>query len=144
MTNLVRAGLARVTNRPYAPFPTAYDGIFPEGTLLTAPSRPTRVPPSVADKLRSMDNPLTPQAAAAICDHMNDDHADAIVTYARVFAKIADAREARMTGMDRAGMNLDVVAEAGTANVRIPFDHELRDADDARDTLIAMARATAT
>ncbi len=40
LTNLVRAGLARLTKAPYAPLPTVYDGLFPNGTALTAPVRP--------------------------------------------------------------------------------------------------------
>ena len=46
LTNLVRAGLARVTNAPYAPLPTVYDGLFPKGTFLTAPARPPQPPPT--------------------------------------------------------------------------------------------------
>jgi hypothetical protein len=38
LTNLVRAGLARACNVPYAPLPTVYDGLFPNGTFLTAPT----------------------------------------------------------------------------------------------------------
>jgi hypothetical protein len=41
LTNLVRAGLARARNVPYAPLPTVYDGLFPNGTFLTAPTAPT-------------------------------------------------------------------------------------------------------
>jgi len=37
LTNLARAGLARVRNVPYEPLPTIYDGLFPNGTWLTAP-----------------------------------------------------------------------------------------------------------
>jgi hypothetical protein len=39
LTNLVRAGLTRVRNTEYAPLPTVYDGLFPNGTFLTAPGR---------------------------------------------------------------------------------------------------------
>ncbi len=35
----MRAGLARITASDYAPLPTVYDGLFPNGTLLTAPTR---------------------------------------------------------------------------------------------------------
>jgi hypothetical protein len=34
----VRAGLARLTKTDYAPLPTVYDGLFPNGTFLTAPT----------------------------------------------------------------------------------------------------------
>ncbi len=35
----MRAGLARARNVPYAPLPTVYDGLFPNGTFLTSPTR---------------------------------------------------------------------------------------------------------
>jgi putative heme iron utilization protein len=75
-----------------------------------------------------------------ICDHMNEDHADAVLGYARTLAGRSDAASARLTGFDSAGMDLAVDTGSGSVDVRIPFDHELRDADDARDTLIALAR----
>ncbi|GAC1408545.1 MAG: hypothetical protein NVSMB64_16910 [Candidatus Velthaea sp.] len=139
----MRAGLARLAGRPYAPFPTVYDGLFPEGTRLTAPTRAQRVPGPSVDNATAMDEPLTPQAAAAICEHMNEDHGDSILAYARSFAKVAGARGARMTGIDRSGMDIDVVTDAGIRSVRVPFDRELRDVADARQTLVAMSKAAA-
>jgi putative heme iron utilization protein len=127
LTNLVRAGLARVAKRPYAPLPTVYDGLFPRGTLLTAP---------VPEHTRPM---LSPEDAVSICRHMNDDHADSILGYARDFAGISDANGARMTSIDPSGMDIEIDGAAGPRTVRIAFDHELRDSADARDTLIAMA-----
>jgi hypothetical protein len=53
LTNLVRAGLARAARRPYTPMPTIYDGLFPDGTLLTAPTRkppPQPDPPAAANR----------------------------------------------------------------------------------------------
>ncbi|GAC1450983.1 MAG: hypothetical protein NVS2B8_21610 [Vulcanimicrobiaceae bacterium] len=54
MTNLVRAGLARMSGATYAPFPTVYDGLFPNGTSLTAPTkrsaRPIDVVPGSAER----------------------------------------------------------------------------------------------
>ncbi len=77
-----------------------------------------------------------------ICEHMNDDHADAVSAYARTFGNIADVQSARLLSLDALGMDIDVDSAAGRATVRVAFDHEIRDADDARDTLIAMAKAT--
>jgi putative heme iron utilization protein len=87
-----------------------------------------------------MGRPLDAQAISMICDHMNEDHADAVLGYARTLAGRSDAASARMTGFDAIGMDLVVETGAGSIAVHIPFDHELRDADDARDTLIALAR----
>jgi len=75
---------------------------------------------------------------------MNEDHADAVLGYARTLAGRTDAASARITGFDPAGMELAVETDAGPAAVRIAFDHEIQDADDARDTLIALARGQAS
>jgi putative heme iron utilization protein len=91
-----------------------------------------------------MDATLSTDQAAAICAHMNDDHADAIAAYARVYGQVADVRSAAMIRIDTQAMELDVVSATGPIAVRIPFDHELRDSTDARETLIAMARHAAT
>jgi putative heme iron utilization protein len=72
---------------------------------------------------------------------MNDDHADAIVAYAHHFANASDVTEATMTAIDATGM--DLTTNGSSQKLRIPFDHELQDAQDARVTLIAMAQ-TAT
>jgi putative heme iron utilization protein len=85
---------------------------------------------------------LSPEAVAAICAHMNDDHADSIAHYARIFGGCRDVVSARMDTMDADSMTLAVVTTDARETVRVPFDHRLRDADDARDTLIAMARRT--
>ena len=89
-----------------------------------------------------MSRPLNADAASSICNHMNDDHLDAIVGYARVFAGMTDAIGARMIGLDATGMDLDVELSDATTRVRIVFDHTLADADDAHQTLIRMARTT--
>jgi putative heme iron utilization protein len=88
-----------------------------------------------------MARPLDAQSITMICDHMNEDHADAVLGYARTLAGRTDAASARMTGFDSVGMDLAVETDLGPVKLRIPFDHELRDADDARDTLISLARA---
>jgi putative heme iron utilization protein len=88
-----------------------------------------------------MSRPLTPESIASICEHMNEDHADALVTYARVFGHRADVRTARMTGMNAEGLDMLVDTDTGEIDMRVAFDHTLVDADDAQQTLIRMARA---
>jgi len=97
--------------------------------------------PLTVRKATRMSTPLDEQSIAMICHHMNDDHADAILGYARTFASLDDAVSAQMIGFDTVGMDLAVETAKGKVAVRIAFDHEIRDSDDARDTLIAMARA---
>ncbi len=71
---------------------------------------------------------------------MNEDHADAVAHYARVFGDAPATITASLQSFDAAAMILEVVTERGRQTLRIAFDHALRDADDARVTLIAMAR----
>jgi putative heme iron utilization protein len=87
-----------------------------------------------------MDSALTSQATAAICKHMNDDHADALAAYARTYGNITEVLAAEMIALDGHAMELKVDTGAGRIVTRIGFDHELADSDDARDTLIKMAR----
>jgi putative heme iron utilization protein len=88
-----------------------------------------------------MARPLDVPTIRMMCDHMNDDHADAVAGYARRFGNHPDARTARLVSFDANGMDIEVDSAGGPLPVRIAFDHELRDGDDARDTLIAMAKA---
>ncbi len=84
--------------------------------------------------------PLPEPAVAAMIAHMNDDHADAVLGYVHRFAAHPAAESAKLLAIDDTGMTIE--AQTGDAHdvVRIAFDHTLSDADDARDTLIAMAR----
>ena len=82
-------------------------------------------------------DPLTPAVSDRICRHMNEDHATAVLAYARHYSGISAARRARMLAVGPEAMRLDV---DGTP-VEIPFDHSLLDSEDAHRTLVAMLRA---
>lgn len=87
-----------------------------------------------------MADPITPEVSKRICAHMNDDHADAIVLYAKVFGNTPAATAAEMESIDPEGMNLITQVDGATVPVRIAFDHVLQDSEDAHQTLIAMVR----
>jgi putative heme iron utilization protein len=89
-----------------------------------------------------MERTLSADAAEAICKHMNDDHADAVAGYARIFGKFDDVRAAELLSLDDRSMHLAVDTGTERLTTRIAFDHVLRDTDDARMTLIAMAQQT--
>jgi putative heme iron utilization protein len=91
-----------------------------------------------------MDRALTSEARLAICRHMNEDHADAVVAYARTYGNITGVLAAEMTSLDEQAMELAVDTAAGPTVTRIAFDHVLTDTSDARDTLISLARAAMT
>jgi putative heme iron utilization protein len=84
---------------------------------------------------------LSSDAATAICEHVNEDHADAIAAYARTCGRIERVQTAAMIALDPQAMELAVETGAGRIVTRIAFDHVLADKDDARDTLIRKARA---
>ena len=84
--------------------------------------------------------------AAGILEHMNRDHPDALVVYARVLGGAADAEAATMVAVDRLGFRLRIRTGDRLHAERIPFPEEVTSADDARRVLIGMlqdARARA-
>ncbi len=81
-------------------------------------------------------DPLTPAVSDRICKHMNDDHADAVLAYARHYGGLVTAQSARMLAVQPELMRLEV---DGTP-VEVPFDHTLADSEDAHRTLVAMLR----
>ncbi len=87
-----------------------------------------------------MADPLTPAISDRICKHMNEDHAEAIVLYAKVFGQTPVATEAQMESIDAEGMNLKVQGSEGDQSIRIPFDPPLVDSEDAHQRLIAMVK----
>jgi len=82
-------------------------------------------------------DPLTPAVSDRICQHMNADHATAVLAYARHYGGIRHARHARMLAVGPEAMRLEV---DGTP-VEVPFDHSLQDSEDAHRTLVAMLRS---
>ncbi|MFN6487784.1 MULTISPECIES: DUF2470 domain-containing protein [unclassified Nostoc] len=87
-----------------------------------------------------MSNDFSAEISSRICKHMNDDHADAVVIYAKAFGGVTDAIAAEMLSIDAQGMDLTAQVNGETVPVRIQFDHVLVDAEDAHQTLIAMVR----
>jgi putative heme iron utilization protein len=87
-----------------------------------------------------MADPISPAISDRICKHMNEDHADAVTLYAKVFGGVATAIAAEMVQIDPQGMDLSVQTDGTTQPLRIEFDHELQDSEDAHQTLIAMVR----
>lgn len=77
--------------------------------------------------------------AGGIIQHMNADHADALLAYARVFGGVA-ADEAVMTAVDRLGFKLRVTAGGRRHSVRIAFPREVATSADSRAVLIEMAK----
>jgi len=83
---------------------------------------------------------LAAPTIARIVGHMNDDHADSLLDYARTFGEIPDALSARMVEADATGFTLDTETPSGSGQLRLPFDPPVGDAGGAREALVAMAR----
>lgn len=87
-----------------------------------------------------MSDVITPEVSDRICTHMNEDHADAVLLYAKAFANLTDATAAEMLSIDPEGINLSAQANGAKVPVRIGFDHVLKDSEDAHHTLIEMVK----
>ncbi|WP_421657584.1 DUF2470 domain-containing protein [Leptothermofonsia sp. ETS-13] len=87
-----------------------------------------------------MTESITPEVSDRICRHMNDDHADAVLLYAKTFANAGEATAAKMLSIDALGMDLLTQVNGTETSVRIEFDHPLQGAEDAHHTLIDMVK----
>ena len=92
-----------------------------------------------ADYRTAAADPLA-AAAGAIVAHVNDDHADANLSYAQGLAHLDDATAARMVGVDRYGFTLRVDTPSGPRLARLAFPAPLTGADQARPALIELLR----
>lgn len=88
-----------------------------------------------------MSEIITQEVSDRICKHMNKDHGDALITYAKVFGKIDEVISATMLSIDSQGMNLSL-NNSSEQQIRIEFDHTLKNAEDAHHTLVAMLKQT--
>ena len=94
---------------------------------------------SAEDYLVARPDPLA-DAAAGIIEHMNQDHADALVTFARVLAG-AEADEAVMVSVDRLGFKLRLKSGPRLSGARIPFPREVTTTEQCRAVFIEMLRS---
>jgi putative heme iron utilization protein len=91
---------------------------------------------TAADYAGAAPDPLA-DAAPGIVEHMNRDHADALVVYARHFAG-ETADEATMATVDRLGFTLRLRQGDRLSSVRIAFPREVRTMAESREVLIEM------
>jgi putative heme iron utilization protein len=91
-----------------------------------------------AEYAAARPDPLA-DAAGGIVEHMNRDHADALVAYARAFAGVA-ADEATMVSVDRLGFKLRVRQGERLSSARVAFPREVTTAAQGREVLIEMLR----
>ena len=77
---------------------------------------------------------LTSEVSKRICNHMNNDHRDALLGYARFLGGLPNAVNSEMLAISNKSMSLLVDGQM----VELCFDHELQDSKDAHKTLKEM------
>jgi putative heme iron utilization protein len=82
-------------------------------------------------------DPLTSAVSERICKHMNDDHTEAVLAYARHYGGVEAPQQARMVAVRPEAMELEVDGQ----RLAVAFDHTFSDSEDAHRTLVAMLRA---
>jgi putative heme iron utilization protein len=93
---------------------------------------------SAEEYASALPDPLA-DVAPGIIQHMNTDHADALLLIASRFAGEA-ADEAAMTGVDRLGFHLRLRSGDRIHGRRVAFLREVRNSDAARGMLTEMVR----
>jgi heme iron utilization protein len=91
-----------------------------------------------SDYVQAQADPLA-DSAAAILEHMNSGHKDALVLLARVFAAIK-GEEASMTAVDRLGFHVRLKTEEGMKGTRIAFLQEVSSPEEVRKVLVEMVQ----
>jgi hypothetical protein len=76
-------------------------------------------------------------ASTEIIQHVNADHADALILLARTCAGI-ESQEAAMTSVDRLGFQVRLKTQDGARGARIAFLREVRNPGETRNILIEM------
>ena len=92
----------------------------------------------ISDFEQAVPDPLA-EAAPGILEHMNKDHASAMIDIARHEKGVA-ASEAKMTAVDRLGFHLRLKTPERVRSVRIGFPDEVRNSDECRQALVAMVK----
>lgn len=97
---------------------------------------------TASDYAAARRDPLA-EAAQGILDHMNADHADALLLLTRTHAGLTP-QAATMTSVDRLGFHVRVQTAAGMKGARIAFPREALTPADTRTVLVEMVRHART
>lgn len=90
-----------------------------------------------ADYAAAEPDPLRSEQTS-ILEHMNHDHADSLVVYAKVFGGVPDATGGTMLTCDRYGFDLLIEAPSGKQAVRIPFGQQTDTPEAVRKAMIGL------
>jgi len=89
--------------------------------------------------INAANNPLSAYAAG-ICEHMNADHVNALILYAKAFAGL-DVTSAKMVDVDPNGFDMEVEHENAIRTIRIRFPQPVTTMDEVRQATIALLKA---
>ena len=81
--------------------------------------------------------PITEVSSIRICNHMNNDHKEAVNAYAKYYGKIETFKSAKMISLSPESIQLKIDGQI----LEIEFDHILQDCSDAHKTLVKMIKA---
>lgn len=81
--------------------------------------------------------PLTKESSTRICNHMNKDHGDAVIAYAKYYGGIEICNKAEIVHLSSELMELKVDEQI----IKVKFDHTLTDCSDAHRTLVSMIKS---
>ncbi len=91
------------------------------------------------DWYNSDPDPLD-SSAGDIIEHMNDDHRDAMVVLCQKMSKAVDTTDAVMVSIDRYGFEMSAVTNDGDRPIRLAFDNQASDSEDARKEIITLVK----
>jgi putative heme iron utilization protein len=94
-----------------------------------------------ADDFRRAEPDPMLSASARVLDHMNQDHADSLLLYARAFTRARSPEKAVMTAIDRYGFEMTITTPDGVGPARLACEQPIANAQEARTTLVALVRA---
>jgi putative heme iron utilization protein len=96
------------------------------------------ITPADSTAVDSTADPLAPHAEM-ICNHMNEDHADALRMYAAAFAE-TQAESARMIYVDSQGFDMIALAGGTHKHLRIDFQSPVTTTEEVRAVMVEMVR----
>lgn len=85
------------------------------------------------------DDPVSRGAERAV-DHLNDDHADALLEMAQALGDTPEATAARCLDADRTGLDLVVATPTGERQVRVDYEEPIEQPAGLRKATVKLAQ----
>ncbi len=85
------------------------------------------------------DDPVSSGAARAI-EHLNEDHAEALLEMARALGGCPEATSARCLDADRSGLDLVATTPAGEIPVRVAYEVPIEAPEELRKATVKLAQ----